>query len=85
MLVMVVVVLPSSHAREGERHCGTTRGGIVGGEVDVLLHLLQLHLLHLLHLLSHILFLPLVPPALHNSEIENEKILEKSRIDFVLY
>ena len=79
MLVMVVVMLPSSHAREGERHCGTTRGGIVGGEVDVLLHL------HLLHLLSHILFLPLVPPALHNSEIENEKILEKSRIDFVLY
>ena len=84
MLVMVVVVLPSSHAREGERHCGTTRGGIVGGEVDVLLHLLQLHLLHLL---SHILplFLPLVPPALHNSEIENEKILEKSRTDLVLY
>ena len=84
MVVMVVVVLPSSHAREGERHCGTTRGGIVGGEVDVLLHLLQLHLLHLL---SHILppFLPLVPPALHNSEIENEKILEKSRTYFVLY
>ena len=84
MLVMVVVVLPSSHAREGERHCGTTRGGIVGGEVDVLLHLLQLHLLHLL---SHLLppFLPLVPPALHNSEIENEKILEKSRTYFVLY
>ena len=84
MVVMVVVVLPSSHAREGERHCGTTRGGIVGGEVDVLLHLLQLHLLHLL---SHLLppFLPLVPPALHNSEIENEKILEKSRTDFVLY
>ena len=81
MLVMVVVMLPSSHAREGERHCGTTRGGIVGGEVDVLLHLLQLHLL------SHILplFIPLVPPALHNSEIENEKILEKSRTDFVLY
>ena len=84
MLVMVVVMLPSSHAREGERHCGTTRGGIVGGEVDVLLHLLQLHLLHLL---SHLLppFLPLVPPALHNSEIENEKILEKSRTYFVLY
>ena len=84
MLVMVVVMLPSSHAREGERHCGTTRGGIVGGEVDVLLHLLQLHLLHLL---SHLLppFLPLVPPALHNSEIENEKILEKSRTDLVLY
>ena len=84
MLVMVVVMLPSSHAREGERHCGTTRGGIVGGEVDVLLPLLQLHLLHLL---SHLLppFLPLVPPALHNSEIENEKILEKSRTDFVLY
>ena len=81
MLVMVVVLLPSSHAREGERHCGTTRGGIVGGEVDVLLHL------HLLHLLSHILppFFPLVPPALHNSEIENEKILEKSRTDLVLY
>ena len=72
--------MPSSHARESKRHCGATRGGVVGGEVDVLLHLrhLLLQLLHRLQLLQLQLIphLLLVPPALQDSEVEN-KILQK--------
>ena len=77
---MLTKELPASHAREDKRHCWTARGRVVGGEVDVLLHLrhLLLQLLHRLQLLQLQLIphLLLVPPALQDSEVEN-KILQK--------
>ena len=67
--------LPASHAREDKRHCRAARGRVVGGEVDVLLHLL-----HFLHLLN---FPQLLQLFLHLLQRLHVKVLSRLRSLFL--